>query len=197
MTVTTNIALDVCDKSEFLTLFAKQGDSRSRFVQVSLMANGLPLLVPSESVVMVNAIRIDNASKAFAGVVNEDGTVTVPITNWMLAISDVVLCDVSVVSSDEKLTTFSFAISVESATYDGTPGEDTPDDFVTEVEKHLSDKNNPHGVTAEQIGAVTSKYVDDKVSAITAESIGAATPSYVDSAITAALGVVESALAEV
>ena len=173
MTVTTNIALDVCDKSEFLTLFAKQGDSRSRFVRVSLMANGLPLLVPLESVVMMNAVRIDNASKAFAGVVNEDGTVTVPITNWMLAISDVVLCDVSVVSSDEKLTTFSFAISVESATYDGTPGEDDPDDFVTEVEKHLSDKNNPHGVTAEQIGAATSEYVDDKVGAITAESIGA------------------------
>lgn len=34
---------------------------------------------------------------------------------------------------------------------------------MTKVENHITDKNNPHEVTAEQIGAVTKEYVDNAI----------------------------------
>lgn len=33
----------------------------------------------------------------------------------------------------------------------------------TTLENHITNKSNPHGVTAEQIGAVTKEYVDEAV----------------------------------
>lgn len=118
--ITKEITVDVAKKNLFQAIIAKQNDNNSRFLKVTLCNEGLKIEVPSTATALINAERADNSSKAFAGIVNEDGTVTVPLTNWMLGLDDVVRCSISVVGSDEqKLTSTSFSIDVEPAEFLG------------------------------------------------------------------------------
>ncbi len=120
------ITVDVAKKNLFQAIVAKQNDSNSRFLQVAFVNEGEPIVVENSSSVIINAERADNASKSFAGTVNEDGTVTVPLTNWMLELDDFVRCDVSIIDSESrKLTSTSFTIEVEAA---ANSGEDISDD---------------------------------------------------------------------
>ena len=61
------------------------------------------------------------------------GTVTVPITQWMLELDGMVKCDISIINSDEgKLTSSTFNIKVDAATHAGepSPGDDDYDVYV-------------------------------------------------------------------
>lgn len=110
------ITVDVARKNLFQAIVAKQHDSNSRFLKVSFTNEGEPITIGSASSVIINAERADNESKSFAGSVNDDGTVTVPLTNWMLELDDFLRCDISIVAADDsKLTSTSFTIEVEAA----------------------------------------------------------------------------------
>ena len=119
--ITKEIVVDVAKKNLFQAIVAKQNDNNSRFLKVTLCNEGVKIEIPSSATAIINAERADNSSKAFAGTVNSDGTVTVPLTNWMLGLDDVVRCSISVIGSDEqKLTSTSFSIDVEAAEYEGS-----------------------------------------------------------------------------
>ena len=119
--ITKDITVDVAKKNLFQALVAKQNDNNSRFLRVTICNEGAKIEVPSTATALINAERADNSSKAFAGTVNSDGTVTVPLTNWMLGLDDIVRCSISVIGSDEqKLTSTSFSIDVEAAEYEGS-----------------------------------------------------------------------------
>lgn len=119
--ITKEITVDVAKKNLFQAIVAKQNDNNSRFLKVTLCNEGVKIEVPSTATALINAERADNSSKAFAGTVNADGTVTVPLTNWMLGLDDVVRCSISVIGSDEqKLTSTSFSLDVEAAEYEGS-----------------------------------------------------------------------------
>lgn len=114
--ITKEITVDVAKKNLFQAIVAKQNDSNSRFLKVTLCNEGTKIEVPSNATALINAERADDGSKAFAGTVNGDGTVTVPLTNWMLELDDIVRCSISIIGSDEeKLTSTSFSVEVESA----------------------------------------------------------------------------------
>jgi len=114
--VIKEITVDVARKNLFQAIVAKQHDSNSRFLKVSFTNEGEPITIGSASSVIINAERADNESKSFAGSVNDDGTVTVPLTNWMLELDDFLRCDISIVAADDsKLTSTSFTIEVEAA----------------------------------------------------------------------------------
>ena len=118
--IVKSLSLDVSRQNRIQAVVAKQYDKDSRFLKIQLMDEGEPIVVDQSSVVTINASRADNASKAFAGEVNEDGTVTVPITYWMLELDDKVGCDVSVVDAQgRKLSTLNFTIEVEHSNYSG------------------------------------------------------------------------------
>lgn len=120
------ITVDVAKKNLFQAIVAKQNDSQSRFLQVAFVNEGQPILVEASSSVIINAERADNASKSFAGTVNDDGTVTVPLTTWMLELDDFVRCDVSIIDSESRrLSSMSFTIEVEAA---ANSSEDISDD---------------------------------------------------------------------
>lgn len=120
-----HISVDVAAENIFQSIIAKQYDSDSRFLKVRLMNEGEPIEVNPTSIVTINARREDKESKAFAGTVNEDGTVTVPLASWMLELDGQVACDISVIDSEQRrLTSTSFTISVEAAAYDGTEVSD-------------------------------------------------------------------------
>lgn len=120
MIITKRISLDVIRKNFLPVIFAAQGDINSRFLNIALTADGEPLSIESAATVKINATRSDGTSDSFSGTVDEDGSVTVPISSWMLETADTLTCNVSVESAeDEKLTTADFHIGVEKAPYMG------------------------------------------------------------------------------
>jgi pyruvate/2-oxoglutarate dehydrogenase complex dihydrolipoamide acyltransferase (E2) component len=119
--IVKEITVDVAKKNLFQAIVAKQNDNNSRFLKVTLCNEGEKITVPSAASVIINAERADDSSAGFMGTVNSDGTVTVPLTSWMLALDDVVRCSISVIDTDEqKLTSTSFSIDVEAAEFSDT-----------------------------------------------------------------------------
>lgn len=110
------ITVDVARRNTFQAIIAKQNDQNSRFLEVTLTNEGSPITIEQSSSVMLNAKRADGESKSFSGEVNTNGTVTVPLANWMLMLDDIVHCDITIIDGEErKLTSTSFTIEVESA----------------------------------------------------------------------------------
>lgn len=114
--ITQEIKVEVAKKNLFQALVSKQSDYNSRFLKVTLCDNGEPIKINPTSTVTINAKRPDGVCKRFAGVSNDDDTVTVPLAAWMLELSGLVYCDISVTKPDtSKLTSTSFSIDVEPA----------------------------------------------------------------------------------
>ena len=121
------ISVDVAKENNFQAIIAKQYDSQSRFLRVTLTNEGKPLTIETSSVVTINALREDGKAEAFFGSVNEDGTVTVPLSNWMLELDGLVRCDITVVDIESrKLTSTMFSLSVEESAYGGSYISDNP-----------------------------------------------------------------------
>ena len=130
-----HITIDVASGNVVQPIVAKQGDVNSRFIKASLTNEGEDITVDPTSTVMINAVREDGEAKAFAGTVNDDGTVTVPITSWKLELDGEVECDISVIDSKQrKLSSTSFKILVEPALYGGDEvSEDENYDILTNL----------------------------------------------------------------
>lgn len=133
--IVKHISVDVAAQNVFQSIIAKQYDNDSRFLTVRLTNEGKPINVKESSQVLINARREDNEATAFTGTVNEDGTITVPITYWMLELDGQVECDISVINSERrKLSSTTFTINVEAATYDGEDiSEDENYDIMVEL----------------------------------------------------------------
>lgn len=119
--------IEVSKPNIFQAVVAKQYDMNTRFIKATLVDGGDVIYIPNDpdrSVqVVINANRPDGLSKGFDGVVNDDGTVTVPLHSWMLEMEGTVICDISVIDTEaddnKKLTTTSFTLLVEKAAYGG------------------------------------------------------------------------------
>lgn len=119
------ITLEVSKPNLFQAIVAKQYDMNTRFLKATLVDGTDIINIPTSATaqVIINAARKDGQSKSFDGVINEDGTVTVPLHSWMLELDGTVVCDVSVIDTatddNKKLTTTSFNLLVEKAAYGG------------------------------------------------------------------------------
>lgn len=117
--------IEVSKPNMFQAIVAKQYDMNTRFIKATLVDNGDKISIPKSdtTMVIINAQRTDGLSKGFDGVINEDGTVTVPLHSWMLELEGLVKCDISVIDTtadnNKKLTTTSFDLLVEKAAYGG------------------------------------------------------------------------------
>ena len=129
------VSIDVSRSNIFQAIVAKQNDSNSRFLKATITDNGKKITVESSSIVPINGTRPDEEAKAFEGSVNEDGTVTVPLTNWLLELDGRVKCDISIVDAEgRKLTTMKFMLLVEAAAYDGSDiSEDEDADLLISI----------------------------------------------------------------
>lgn len=120
------ISLEVSKPNLIQAIVAKQYDSNSRFLKVTLMHENQKIEILPTSTILINAKRKDGAKNSFAGVANDDGTATVPLTYWMLELEGEVHCDVSVIDIDNrKLTSTKFDLNVEKASNDS---DDVADD---------------------------------------------------------------------
>lgn len=115
MKIIKECTLDCARFNSFKTYIAKQNDSNSRFVKVTLADDGEPLTVDDGNLVFFNIKRSDSKVKIFEGSV-EDGKLMIPIPNWALEKEGIIECDISVLKSDtqEKLSSTKFQMMVES-----------------------------------------------------------------------------------
>lgn len=113
MLITQEMTLDICRENKYKVILAKQCDSQSRYLKVTVKEDGEELFITSGSTVLISARRPDDSSASFLGNVNGDGTVTVPLAYWILEQDGIVPCDINIIQDNRKLSTMSFLLDVE------------------------------------------------------------------------------------
>jgi hypothetical protein len=125
MSAQIKLVLDTFRQNRIAPVFSMVGDYGEREIRAIITCDGDPHAVPVTAEVTINAKRPDGQKKRFSGAANGDGSVTVPITQWMLELRGGVECTISAVGIGTKLTTTPITLTVLQ-----TPtGEDiSPDD---------------------------------------------------------------------
>lgn len=114
--IVEEICVDTAAAGNCVSVAAKQGDTDSRFLKISICKNGEPISIESDSVVTMGVCRADGSEVLLRGEINDDGTVNMPIASCVLEKSGVAECDVSVVDSEgRRLTAFLFKLEIQRA----------------------------------------------------------------------------------
>lgn len=146
-----NLTLDTTKRNNIAPLIVPQGDYGARVIRSKITDLGKPVIVESTAAVSIVSTRSgDGESQAFSGSVNADGTVTVPVTQWMLDVPEEdVTCHIVVTGIGYQYSTTSFLIEPQAK---ATPTEIAPDDprqdLVTEV---LAGENTRRAAEAERV----------------------------------------------
>jgi hypothetical protein len=131
-----NLTLDTYQKNNIPPLVIPQGDYGARVIRVRITEQGRPVTVTTSEAASIVAERIgDGESKAFSGTVNEDGTINVPVTQWMLDLpDDDVICHVVITGNDYQYSTTEFLIEPKQKANPTEIAKDDPrQDIVTEI----------------------------------------------------------------
>ena len=198
MDITQKITLDLDRRSVYTAICAKQGDEKSRKVQITLVSGGAVYKAPSGAQAKFRAQKPDGTMVLNPAVVNSDGTVTVELTRQTIAVPGEVTADVYLTdSTGSVLSSASFVIHVEPApagaqtdseneflhlialveqaeSASATAGqqaqaaaasaqqaqeaERNAAQIVQAATTHAGRRDNPHGVTAAQVGAAPAGY---------------------------------------
>ena len=123
------VVLDTVRSNRNISISAVKGDYNARFIAAVMTSDGVPVAVPKSAVATINAFRSDGEARSFKGEICEDGSVIVPITQWMLEVPhSSCRCTVSATSDTEKLSTTDFYVSVQDTPYEGDViSEDDPE----------------------------------------------------------------------
>ena len=116
------ITLDVNDTRAFTVLNAHQGDSKTRFIDITLTENGNTITLSSSYVATVKA-SINNKTKAVntAVVDTTKNVVTVELTKIMLDTPGLLNCEVILQEGQQFVTSATFTVKVaESVISDET-----------------------------------------------------------------------------
>lgn len=154
MQLIQKVTIDCIKINRFETTVAKQGDINSRFLCVTLTANDSPIKVGTENIVLIDSIRADGQHKPFDGVVNRDGTVTVPLSNWLLSCYGNAKCEIIIIDKNNghKLSSTSFTLTVqERISNDTEPSSDEQDDFILKLIKTVDESIDKCKTTIDNI----------------------------------------------
>lgn len=128
MTTVRKIKLDVSKTVAPFKLIAKEGDSNSRYINVTILDDGTAVQVPSGAEVILGVHRSDKQANAFKGTVEADGTCTFLLQTWVLSMVGVHSIDVSVLENGTVLlSTFPCNLTVVAAACDEEGFEDNED----------------------------------------------------------------------
>ena len=130
------LTLDTFHRNKIAPLVVPKGDYGARVIQARIKDYGNPISVGIDDAVSIVAKRSGGGdSLAFSGRANQDGTVTVPVTQWMLDIpEDDVVCHIVVTGNDYQYSTTSFLIQPQEKENPAEISEDDPRvDVITEV----------------------------------------------------------------
>lgn len=198
MDITQKITLDLDRRSVYTTICAKQGDTKSRKVQITLVSGGAVYKAPPGAQAKFRAQKPDGTMVLNPAVVNSDGTVTAELTRQTIAVPGEVTADVYLTdSAGSVLSSASFVIHVEPApsgaqtdseneflhlvalveqaesasttagqqaqaaaasAQQAQEAERNAAQIVQAAATHAGRRDNPHGVTAAQVGAAPAGY---------------------------------------
>jgi hypothetical protein len=172
------IRVDVSQPNVFQAIVAKQLDCNSRFLKITLVDFGVKIEVPETAKVTINANRPDGKSQSFVGVANNDGTITVPLAQWMLEVAGELKCDVSVINTtdNKRLTSTDFFVNVQEAANKSTDISENPDGEIRvitptqKIDKNSSDDEYPSAKAVYDLDNITATATG---SAITIDSASA------------------------
>lgn len=167
--------VDVSQPNVFQAIVAKQLDCNSRFLKITLVDFGVKIEVPETAKVTINANRPDGKSQSFVGVANNDGTITVPLAQWMLEVAGELKCDVSVINTidNKRLTSTDFFVNVQEAANKSTDISENPDGEIRvitptqKIDENSSDDEYPSAKAVYDLDNITATASG---SAITIES---------------------------
>jgi lysophospholipase L1-like esterase len=189
--ITQNISVEVSKPNFFAAIVAKQYDSGSRYLKATFIHDSKVVQIPNTSTTTINAKRSDGEEKSFAGKVNNDNTVTVPLASWMLELVGTVKCDISVLGTDgSKLTSTTFVLEVQEASCES--GDISSDENYNVLIKLIEDvgkitPDQTYKPTSEQ--AQSGKAVAEAISgSIDLEFISSSTNAQSGLAVTEAMG---------
>jgi hypothetical protein len=172
------IRVDVSQPNVFQAIVAKQLDCNSRFLKITLVDFGVKIEVPETAKVTINANRPDGKSQSFVGVANNDGTITVPLAQWMLEVAGELKCDVSVINTtdNKRLTSTDFFVNVQEAANKSTDISENPDGEIRvitptqKIDENSSDDEYPSAKAVYELDNITATATG---SAITIDSANA------------------------
>jgi hypothetical protein len=158
------IRVDVSQPNVFQAIVAKQLDCNSRFLKITLVDFGVKIEVPKTAKVTINANRPDGKSQSFMGVANNDGTITVPLAQWMLEVAGELKCDVSVINTtdNKRLTSTDFYVNVQEAANKSTDISENPDGEIRvitptqRIDKNSSDDEYPSAKAVYELDNITA-----------------------------------------
>lgn len=116
---TENISLDFF-KDRIVTIYAKQYDKNSRYINVKCYDRGKLYKVPSDCKANVKMITPDNRAVFNTATINSDGSITVELTESMLYSGGIAKAEIKLYNVDKTqvLSTMNFQINIKKSVYD-------------------------------------------------------------------------------
>lgn len=105
-----------------IVVYAKQFDANSRYVKIRVTQDGVFFPIETSANVYLNGTRTDKQKRSFEGTVDTDGTLLLPLNQWLLYFPGSVDCDATVQTTGATFTTMSFMLVVLESSY---PSEDS------------------------------------------------------------------------
>ena len=135
MQVTKNITLDLLETGSPVIIKAKQNDRNTRYIEAHLYVDGLAYPVPSGTEIAFRYKKPDGTAGFYDTLTDNSpaitvsgNTVTVELVEQVLTAAGCVHCEINMYNAaSEKLTTFTFEISVEESVL--TDAEITSSDY--------------------------------------------------------------------
>lgn len=123
----SKLVLDISGEDLHQCITAKQGDDKTRLVEITLMDGENQVKLANGESADFRCLKPDNRSVILDATYQTDGAILLKLDKQVLAVAGTVLCDVAITDTNENLlSTANFYILVEPAATNGgyIPSED-------------------------------------------------------------------------
>lgn len=118
MNITQSITLDFGRDTTPITVFAKQNDSKTRFIRIAPLENGKPLTLESGLTARLHLTKADGHTVINDATINvSDGTITAEFTRQALAAAGTAIAEIGLYKDEALLSSQTFFVNVEKNAY--------------------------------------------------------------------------------
>ena len=156
MKVGQNVTLDFVLQNH-IKLVAKQDDINSRYINIVLRNNRQAVTLSDNATATLNITRCDGGKKSYICNI-EDNVISVCLSKWSVELEGVLLCDVSVIEDNERLTTMTFKVMVHAncCTTDDIADADSQD-VITSLVNTVTEHGNFINTNTSDISSISSE----------------------------------------
>lgn len=112
MVALTPVTLDLTLLNEYVTIYARQDDSNSRWLKCTITDRGTKVAVPQTASVRMECRRYDGEHYTADGNVLSNGEICIPLTYDMLAVNGEASCTAIIEEDDSVLGSIDFTVVV-------------------------------------------------------------------------------------